>query len=83
MSATTDMMKQQISGRVFTITKSDTVAVFPPPLKILVGVAGDLVVKTASGDVVTMKVPVGVVPTPGITHVMAATTATDLVGINE
>lgn len=78
MPAPTDSMDDNI----FTITPSDTVKLRVPINAIWVGGAGDLVVKNIQGETVDFgTVPAGtLLPLPGISFVMAATTATDLVG---
>lgn len=63
------------------ITKSDTVPnVFSA---IYVGGAGDVTVTTQNGDLVTFKAPpVGTIIPVSTSLVMAATTATLLIGLN-
>lgn len=79
MPAPTD----SLDSNFFTITKSDTVPLRVPVNGIWVGGTGDLVVKNAQGETVTIAaVPAGtLVPLPGCSWVLNATTATSLVGI--
>lgn len=73
--------KYSLDGNIFTITKSDSAILRVPPDMIWCGVKGDLVVLTSQGETITFKNAEGWMHTPAITKVLAATTATDLVGV--
>lgn len=65
----------------FALTKSDSTVVYARALYI--GGTGDVVVTTRGGSVVTFKaVPAGTILPVRISKLMAATTATDVVGLN-
>ncbi len=82
MTTAQEILDNPVSGKLFAITKSDTVPLSPTPQKIWVGVAADLVVKLVDGDTITFKAALGWMNTPNVRYVMAATTATDLVGLS-
>lgn len=76
-----NVFKPQFNNAV-AVTKSDSTVYSPPLEQIWVGGTGDLAVITAGGDIVTFtNVPDGRMIPVRCTKVLAATTATDIVGL--
>ncbi len=74
-------LKSQIASDCYAITKSDTVDLPDRFCGFYVGGAGDVVVYTASGKTVTFSnVPAGAILPVSARRLMAATTATAVVG---
>lgn len=72
----------QSRNDAFVITPSDATVLNPIPSYIYVGGAGDVTVTTEKGTLVTFKAPpVGTILPIRCTKVMAATTASQLLGL--
>jgi hypothetical protein len=64
-----------------TVTPSDTVDLPTRPLAIIVGVAGDVAMISATGADVIMKLPAGLIPVRPMRIKAAGTTATNIVAL--